>query len=113
MSATAKSIPFVLPAQAVHPVEPVTQSALVRILELRQEIALLESEAEAQQNVVRAQIEAGAPVEPGLLRAFLKTTERRSVQWKVVCERELGEEYARRVLAATKPDTFTNLVVTA
>lgn len=113
MASATKSIPFVLPAQAVPTVEPVTQSALGRILELRQEIAMLEAEAEAQQSVVRAQIEAGAPVEPGLLRAFLKTTERRSVQWKAVCERECGEEYCKRVLAGTKPDTFTNLVVTA
>jgi hypothetical protein len=113
MASAKQSIPFVVPAQHVPAVCSIPQQELARILELRQEIALLEAEAEAQQNAVRAQLEAGASVEPGLLRAFLKTTERRSVQWKAVCERELGEEYARRVLAATKPDTFTNLVVTA
>jgi hypothetical protein len=35
------------------------------------------------------------------------------VSWKSVVERELGEDYAKRVLAATKPDTYTHLVVTA
>jgi len=52
-------------------------------------------------------------VEDGLFRAFLKTTERRSVAWKSIVERELGEGYANRVLAATKPDKFTTLVVSA
>jgi hypothetical protein len=35
------------------------------------------------------------------------------VSWKSVVERELGEDYAKRVPAATKPDTYTHLVVTA
>ena len=64
MAAATKVIPFDSPKQVIPAVEPVTQSALVRILELRQEIAMLQAEAEAQQNVMRAQIEAGAPVEP-------------------------------------------------
>ena len=38
--------------------------------------------------------------------------ERRSVAWKAVVERELGEDYARRVLAATKPETYVSLAVT-
>ncbi len=43
----------------------------------------------------------------------MKTVERRSVPWKQVVERKLGVEYAKRVLAGTKPDCFTHLVVTA
>ncbi len=53
------------------------------------------------------------PVESGLLRAFLKIIERRSVPWKQVVERKLGVDYAKRVLASTKPDRFTHLVVAA
>jgi hypothetical protein len=48
-----------------------------------------------------------------LLRAFLKIIERRSVPWKQVVERKLGVDFAKRVLAGTKPDRFTHLVVTA
>jgi hypothetical protein len=95
------------------PTEPIQQDRLAEILSLRQSIEQLEAELRAAEDAVRAVLEAGQEVEPGILRAYLKTVERRSVPWKQVCERELGEDYCKRVLGATKPDTFTNLVVSA
>jgi hypothetical protein len=113
MAASAKVIPLSSPAQPIPTSRPVAQTHLSNILELRREIEILEAQVQAAENEVRAALESGAPVEPGLLRAFLKTIERRSVAWKAVCERELGEDYCRRVLTATRPDTFTRLVVEA
>jgi len=113
MQATAKSIPFVLPAQPVPTVCSIPQQELARILELRRDIETLEADLKSAEQAVRGQLEAGASVESGLFRAYLKTTERRSVAWKAVVERECGADYAARVLAATKPDTTTQLVVTA
>lgn len=114
--ATQKITPFAVPAQSPQisrQPESVTQEQLARIITLRQQIKSLESQLEEAQVGVRAALEARTEVEPGLFRAYLKTTERRNVSWKQVCERELGEAYCVRVLAATKSDKFTNLVVTA
>jgi hypothetical protein len=94
-------------------VERITQDRLAEIITLRQQIESLEKQLGEAQTDVKSALEAGAEVELGLLRAFLKTTERRSVPWKQVCERELSEAYCARVLAATKPDTSVNLVVSA
>jgi hypothetical protein len=111
MASASKSIPFVVPVQPVPAVHLIPQQNLADVLELRQEIESLESELKTAEQAVRDQLEAGASVEDGLLRAFLKTTERRNIAWKFVVERELGADYAKRVLAATKPDTFTSLVI--
>jgi hypothetical protein len=109
--ATAKVIPFDSPAQFIPAVQSVSQRRLAQILELRHRIESLEAELETAEASVRSQLEIDAAVEPGLLKAFLKTLERRSVSWKAVCERELGEKYCTRVLAATKPSTTVSLVV--
>src|SRR5580704_10982176 len=85
--------------QSVPAIESISQGNLARILELRHRIESLEAELETVEASVRTQLEAGAAVAPGLLKAFLKTLERRSVSWKAVCERELGEKYCNRVLA--------------
>ena len=113
MASVTKAIPFVVPPQPVHPIKAILQGDLAYILELRRSISDLEERLEATETAVRNQLEAGAPVEAGLFRAFLKTTERRNVSWKAVVERELGESYAKRVLASTKPDPITSLVVEA
>jgi hypothetical protein len=91
----------------------ISQARLARIIELRREIETVKSYLEQAETEVQAGLEANLPVESGLLKAFLRITERRSVAWKNVVERELGEDYAKRVLAATKPEAYTNLVVTA
>lgn len=113
MASAKQSIPFVVPAQPVPVARSIPQHELARILELRRDIEQLEADLKSAEQAVRGQIEAGAAVESGLFRAYLKTTERRSVAWKAVVERECGPDYAARVLAATKPDTTTQLVVTA
>ncbi len=107
----SQTVPQAVPFR--KPTEVITQEKLAYILTLKGEIqerkkALEEVEAEVQQA-----LECAVPVQPGLLRAFLKIIERRSVPWKQVVERKLGVDYAKRVLASTKPDRFTHLVVTA
>lgn len=101
------------PSQETPHFESVTQEQLARILTLRQQVEALEHQLGEAQADVQSALEAGASIEPGQFRASLKTVERRSVAWKAVCERELGEPYCARVLAATRPDTFMHLVVNA
>jgi hypothetical protein len=100
------------PTPVLHP-QHISQDELANILEMRQRREALDEQIQLAEHAVRAALEVGATVEGGLFRAFLKTTERRSVAWKAIVERELGEGYASRVLAATKPDKFTTLVVSA
>ena len=95
------------------PTDTITQEKLAHILTLKGEIAERKKELEQVETEVQAALEVSVPVESGLLRAFLKIIERRSVPWKQVVERKLGVDYAKRVLAGTKPDRFTHLVVTA
>jgi hypothetical protein len=100
--------PFVLPDS-----EFISQTVLTRFVALRRQIATLQQELDAQESQLQMAIESGAQVELGIFRAYLKTTERRNVSWRGVVERELGEAYAARVLAATKPDPSTSLIVSA
>src|ERR1700733_12794756 len=95
--------------QVIPQPEPVTQQILAFILATRQQIVELEKELSEAQAGVQDALQAGAEVEPGMFRAALKVTERRSVAWKQVCERQCGADYCARVLAATKPDTYTHL----
>ncbi len=106
-----QTVPQAVPFQ--QPTGTITQKRLAYILTLKGEIAERKKELEQVETEVQAALEGSVPVESGLLRAFLKTVERRSVPWKQVVERKLGVEYAKRVLAGTKPDKFTHLVVTA
>ena len=105
------TVPQVVPFR--QPTESITQTELSLLLSLKARARELESQIQENEELLKTRFASGAEVESGLLRAFLKTIERRSVAWKAVVERELGEDYARRVLAATRPDTFTHLIVTA
>ena len=67
----------------------ISQDELTTFVALRQRIEALEAEWKQAEAKLRAAVEADRPVEPGI------------------------EDYAKRVLAATKPDTHTTLVVTA
>lgn len=89
------------------------QAELAHILELRRQREAIDHVIKEAEDAVRTALEVGAVVEEGIFRAYMKTTERRSVAWKSVVERELGDDYATRVLAATKPDKFSTLVVSA
>ncbi len=106
-----QSVPQVVPFP--KPTEATPQTKLEEIISLRRSIRELETRLDTAEKDVKASLEAGAIHEEGLFRAFLKVSERRSVAWKQIVERELGETYAKRVLAATKTDRFTHLVVTA
>jgi len=111
--ATQKITPFAVPAQSLPQVKTVTQDRLAEIIMLRQQIEELEKQLGEAQTDVKSALESGAEVEAGLFRASLKISSRTNVSWKSVCERELGEDYTKRVLAATKPDQYVNLIVTA
>ena len=107
----SQTVPQAVPFR--KPTEVITQEKLAYLLTLKGEIQERKKALEEVEAEVQVALEASVPVQPGLLRAFLKTVERRSVQWKQVVERKLGVDYAKRVLASTKPDRFTHLVVTA
>lgn len=92
-------------------VRPISQEALRVVAEKKAAIASLEAELKAAEEIVLAALKNGAKVATGLLTARLKTFEKRNVAWKSVVEREMGVGYAERVLAATKPQTYTSLVV--
>jgi hypothetical protein len=111
IAAHAAVIQFPLPEPARR--EIISQERLTHFKALQQRIEALEAEAKQLETALLASLEAGAIIEPGVFKAFLKTTERRNVSWKGVVERELGAGYAKRVLAATKPDTYTSVVVEA
>jgi hypothetical protein len=101
------------PSQPSPKVETITQDKLALIITLRHEIEQLEQQLGEAQTDVKSALESGAEVEPGLFRASLKVSSRTNVSWKSVVERELGDDYTKRVLAATKPDQYVHLVVTA
>ncbi len=107
----SQTVPQAVPFK--QPTGTITQEKLAYILTLKGEIAERKKALEETEAEVQAALEDSLPVESGLLRAFLKTVERRSVPWKQVVERKLGVDFAKRVLAGTKPDRFTHLVVTA
>lgn len=99
--------------------EVIPQGALAQLVELRQASEAAAAKVKAAESMIREKLENGAEVEPGLFRAFVKTSERRSVAWKDVAMR-LAErcglnpsQYAANVLAHTKPTTSTSLVVEA
>jgi hypothetical protein len=91
----------------------INQSMLSKVLLAKKRIAELEAEVKAGEDQILAALKDGATVQDGVLTAYIKTWERRSPSWKTVVERELGEQYAARVLAGTKPQTYTSLVVEA
>ena len=91
--------------------QTVSQFDLVRFTSLSAQIDSLKSEhAELERQLITA-IGSGADVEPGNHTAKLRTTERRNVSWKKVVIRLKSEGYANKVLSATKPTTYTRLVV--
>jgi hypothetical protein len=98
MQAT-QNLPQVVPFEQSH-IETITQTELALLVSLRRRLKQLEEEIAAAECGIRWQLENGAAVESGLLHALLKTFERRSVAWKQVCERELGEAYTQLIVEA-------------
>jgi hypothetical protein len=97
----------------------VSQNTLQSVLKLRSKIEKLHAKLDAAESVVLESLKAGAVVQNGMLVAEIKTSERRNVAWKPILVREVskrdgdgaGEKLAERILNATKPDTYENLVV--
>jgi hypothetical protein len=89
----------------------IAQKTLAAYLRKKAKVAELEKQLKATEETLLAELKAGANVQDGLLTARIKEWERRSPSWKSVVERELGADYAARVLAGTRPDKFQSLVV--
>jgi len=95
------------------PKQRITQATLSAILRRRKRIADLQADLEELEPALTADLKAGYEVTPGILVARVKEWERRNVSWRGIVEREKGQEYADRVLAATKPEKYESLVVEA
>lgn len=89
----------------------ITQETLRKIAKRRAQIEELQFQVKASEQLVLERLKVGVKVAPGLLTARVKTWDRRNVAWKEVVVREQGQDYADRVLAATKPDKYESLVV--
>jgi hypothetical protein len=87
----------------------ISQVAIRWILKQRENVTRLAEALKAKESEMLAALKAGTPVQSGKHAATIKSFERRSPSWKAVVERELGEEYTARVLAATKPNTIESL----
>ncbi len=91
----------------------ITQATLAAILRRRKKISDLQADLEELEAALLSDLKEGFEVAPGILAARVKEWERRNVAWKEIVVREKGQEYADRVLAATRPETYTKLVVEA
>ena len=119
MAATAKTIPFAVPAQLPRVPAPVTQKQLIELILLRNALRQRQEQLAFLENELKASLEAGAEVEEGVHIAELKENFRRNVAWREVSERLAdrlygdgrGEGYCEQVLASTKPTRTTNLHV--
>ena len=89
----------------------VTQKERARYATLANRIEKLRGEMAELKGQIIHDLDAGAKPEAGARTASITQVERRSVAWKDVVTRELGDAYAKRVLAGTKPTFFFKLVV--
>lgn len=107
----------VLQFRHLSPKNPITQLELEIFLSLRNRLAQLQTQVDAEEAALRGRLVSGATVETGVHVAELKENFRRSVAWKDVTIRLAerlkmdGEAYCARVLAATKPTRTVSLVV--
>lgn len=89
----------------------IRQATLKKILQLRAAIESEQQDLDRLEAAVKEAIQGGAAVAKGSFRAEVRTWERRSPAWREIVERELGVEYAERVLAHTKPTPQSKLIV--
>ncbi len=98
-----------------HPIisqpQTITQFDLARYVTMANQIDALKAAQSVLEQQLITSLGSGAVVEPGNHTAQLRTTERRNVSWKKVVIRLKSEGYANKVLSATKPSTYTKLVV--
>ena len=99
--------------------EQITQAQLERIIALRNQAAALKADLESEEAEVKAELEAGVPIESGTHVASLKEGFRRTISWRDVAVRLAerlygdgrGHAYAENVLQNTKPSNVVSLVV--
>jgi hypothetical protein len=119
MATATKSIPFVVSAQPTPAVkrEAISQTELQFFLALRARAVEIEKQIAEHEASFALRLESGAGIEPGVHSAELKESFRRNIAWKSVAVRLAdrfglgGEKYAKRVLAATKPNRTISLEV--
>jgi hypothetical protein len=99
--------------------ETITQLTLTEVIVFRTKIEQYEEQLAALEKDIRARLEAGAAVEPGLRFATLQEHFRRNVSWREVSARlaerlygeNQGEGYCQRVLSSTKPTRNVSLEI--
>jgi hypothetical protein len=97
--------------------EPISQLELGMLLSMRNRLRQVEEQVVAAEADLKARLEAGVEVEPGVHVVQLKESFRKSVSWKDVTIRLAnrlklnGEAYCAKVLAATKPSRSVSLEV--
>jgi hypothetical protein len=107
--AASQIVPQVVPFPQSVPAVQISQLELIALLSLRNRLAQLEQQVESAEECIKARLQAGAAVEPGVYTAEVKDAGRRNVAWKSVAARlakKLGYDpvaYCARVLAGTKP----------
>ena len=89
----------------------ISQEALATIIRKQIQLEKLKEELRIAEEIVFERLKSGCKVKPGILTARVSTWTRRNVAWKEVVVREIGQDYADRVLAGTKPDEYEKLVV--
>ena len=119
--ATPKITPFPSPAQVPEPPhrppQEITQGDMSYILATRLEIDRLKANLAEAEKSLRSRLEAGASVQYGAFRAWLKEHFRRAVAWREVTERLAerlygngrGSAYCENVLQNTKPTRTVSL----
>jgi hypothetical protein len=110
MATQTISVPAPIPFR-VRTSETISQQELTLLLSLRKRERQLTDEIKAAEESLLARLQSGSTVESGTLQAEIKVTERRNVSWKSVVVKKLGAAFATRVLAATRPDTYTSLSI--
>ena len=113
-----QTLPHVVPfPQSVPAVKAITQLELELFLSLCNRLDALKEQVAIEEAALKARLEAGATVDPGVHVAELKEHFRRNVAWKDVVVRLAnrlklnGEAYCSKVLAATKPSRTVSLNV--
>jgi hypothetical protein len=117
MASATKIISIAAFPQALPAVEKISQSELSDFVEARNLLAQLQARVDEMESGLKARLEFGAPVQPGVHVASLKEGSRRNVAWKDVTMRLAErleyepEAYCANVLAHTKPTRTISLQV--
>jgi hypothetical protein len=89
----------------------ISQATLAAVIKQRIKVEQAQAKLNDAEGRLTAALKSGSEVQQGLFTARIKEFERRKVGWKAIVVREKGEDYAQRVLAATKPDKYESLEV--